>query len=117
MALAVPPVSIHHRSLRDRAPVFFLMIRRPPRSTLFPYAALFRSRHGIRVNAIGPGYFPARMTERIWDRVQERTAQQVPLGRTGRERELTPVTMFLASQASSYITRQTVVVDGGTTLV
>jgi len=46
------------------------------------------ARHGIRVNAIAPGYFPSRLTERIWERVQARMEQQVPLGRSGREDEL-----------------------------
>jgi NAD(P)-dependent dehydrogenase (short-subunit alcohol dehydrogenase family) len=74
-------------------------------------------RHGIRVNAIAPGYFPSRMTERIWDRVQARIEQLVPLGRSGHEGELKGVAVFLASAASSYVTGQTIVVDGGTTLV
>ena len=57
------------------------------------------------------------MTERIWDQVQVRMKEQVPLGRAGREGELKGVALFLASEASSYVTGQTIVVDGGTTLV
>jgi len=74
-------------------------------------------RHGIRVNAIAPGYFPSRLTERIWERVEERTKAQVPLARPGRDGELKGAALFLASAASSYVTGQTIVVDGGTTLV
>jgi NAD(P)-dependent dehydrogenase (short-subunit alcohol dehydrogenase family) len=75
------------------------------------------ARHGIRVNAIAPGYFPTRMSERIWERVQVRAEQQVPMGRGGKPDELKGVALFLASDASNYITGQTIVVDGGTTLV
>ncbi|MBK5293171.1 MAG: SDR family oxidoreductase [Acidobacteriia bacterium] len=73
--------------------------------------------HGIRVNGIAPGYFPSRMTEKIWDQAAPVMRDRVPLGRGGAEDELKGVAVFLASAASGYITGQTLVVDGGTTLV
>jgi NAD(P)-dependent dehydrogenase (short-subunit alcohol dehydrogenase family) len=72
---------------------------------------------GIRVNAIAPGWFPTEMTAAFLgttegDRfVRERT----PLGRPGRIDELDGALLFLASEASSYVTGQTLVVDGGWT--
>jgi gluconate 5-dehydrogenase len=74
-------------------------------------------RHNIRVNAFAPGYFHSRMTQRIWERAEKLAQERIPLGRPGREGELKGVAVFLASDASSYMTGQTVVVDGGTVLV
>ncbi|HYL97587.1 MAG TPA: SDR family oxidoreductase [Blastocatellia bacterium] len=74
-------------------------------------------RHGIRVNAIAPGFFPSRMTEKIIDVEQKRAEATTPLGRVGAEGELKGVCVLLASAASGYMTGTTVVVDGGTTCV
>jgi len=74
-------------------------------------------RRGIRVNCIAPGYFPSRMTEKVLPMVQATYEQHVPQGRIGREGELKGVAVFLASQASSHITGQTIVVDGGASIV
>lgn len=73
--------------------------------------------HGIRVNAIAPGYFPTRMTQGIWDVAQKKMASDVPLGRGGAEGEMKGVAVFLATAASNYVTGQTIIVDGGATLV
>ena len=72
--------------------------------------------HGIRVNAVAPGFFPSRMTEKLLAEYQERYEAKVPMRRIGRPGELKGVVLFLATAASGYITGQTIVVDGGVTI-
>ena len=74
-------------------------------------------RHGIRVNCIAPGFFPSRMTEKILPVIQAEYEKRLPLGRIGRAGEMKAVAVFLASEASSYITGQTLSVDGGDSVV
>jgi gluconate 5-dehydrogenase len=57
------------------------------------------------------------MTERVLQEEQSSLEAQIPMGRVGRKGELKGVAVFLASEASSYITGQTLVVDGGMTIV
>ena len=70
---------------------------------------------GIRVNCIAPGYFPSELSEfvRTNPPVTEHVRAQVPIGRFGEPSELAGVLLLLASSAGSYITGQTVNVDGG----
>ena len=75
------------------------------------------ARHGIRVNAIAPGYFATRMTEKIWEQAEQMARTRVPMGRGGMDGELKGVAVFLAAAASDYITGQTIVVDGGAVLI
>jgi NAD(P)-dependent dehydrogenase (short-subunit alcohol dehydrogenase family) len=73
--------------------------------------------HNIRVNAIAPGFFPSRMSEKVLERFRTEVEAQIPMRRVGRAGELKGVAVFLASAASAYITGQTIVVDGGATVV
>ena len=75
------------------------------------------SAYGICCNAIGPGFFPTELTAPVFadtERAQA-LARQTAIGRNGRLEDLHGVTVFLASQASAYITGQTIMVDGGFT--
>lgn len=73
------------------------------------------SRHAITCNAIGPGFFPTALTEPVFSNpeLRKRNAAQTAIGRNGELADLYGVTVFLASDASAYITGQTLMVDGG----
>ena len=73
--------------------------------------------HGILVNAIGPAYFPSEMTEGFLalPEMRREIERRTPLGRIGRPEELKGAVVFFASDASSYVTGQTLYVDGGWT--
>lgn len=68
---------------------------------------------GITVNAVAPGFIATDMTAVLSDQIKEELAGRVPLGRLGSAEEVASAVLFLASDAATYITGQTLHVDGG----
>ena len=76
------------------------------------------AKNGITVNTLGPGYFKSEMADKVTDdRYDENITRNCPMGRRGNPGELNGGLLFLASDASSYVTGQLLLVDGGWTIV
>jgi NAD(P)-dependent dehydrogenase (short-subunit alcohol dehydrogenase family) len=75
------------------------------------------SAHGITCNAIGPGFFPTALTAAVFanPELAAKNAAQTCVGRNGKLEDVYGATVFLASDASAYVTGQTLMVDGGFT--
>ncbi len=69
--------------------------------------------YGIRVNSVSPGFIDTDMWAGRKDEIKEKILSETPLRRQGEPREAANAILFLASDLSSYITRQNIVVDGG----
>jgi NAD(P)-dependent dehydrogenase (short-subunit alcohol dehydrogenase family) len=73
---------------------------------------------GVRVNAIAPGYMRTELVDLALSEapdMEDVWLEQTPMGRLGRPDELEPLVVYLASEASSFMTGSTVVIDGGYT--
>jgi len=71
--------------------------------------------HNIRVNCAAPSFLATRLTNALIERTGENMVRWIPMGRVGRADEIKGTVVFLASEASSYITGQVICLDGGTT--
>jgi NAD(P)-dependent dehydrogenase (short-subunit alcohol dehydrogenase family) len=71
------------------------------------------AQHNIQVNAIAPGWFPTHMSGWIIEHRKDSLLAKIPLGRFGADHDLKGAAVFLASDASAYVTGHVLVVDGG----
>lgn len=71
--------------------------------------------HNIQVNAIAPGWFPTHMSQAVIERNREAFLKTIPAGRFGSNEDLKGAAVFLASDASDFVTGHVLVVDGGQT--
>lgn len=77
------------------------------------------ARYHVRVNAVCPGYFLTPMNERFFESApgQEVIQRDIPMRRLGEPAELGPTIVYLASEASSFMTGSVISIDGGHTLI
>jgi 3-oxoacyl-[acyl-carrier protein] reductase len=67
----------------------------------------------IRANAIAPGFIETKMTAALPDEIRKKMLDAIPMGRFGQPEDVAHLALFLASDASSYMTGQVVSVNGG----
>lgn len=70
-------------------------------------------KRNIRANAIAPGFIKTDMTGKLTEEQKEKIREQIPMGRLGEPKDIAELAVFLASDASRFVTGQTIVVDGG----
>lgn len=80
------------------------------------YMAVYWAKDNIRVNCLSPGSFPPAFSEKKMIEFVQRLEKKSPMGRIGKPWEVKGAAVFLASEASSYVTGQNIIVDGGWTL-
>jgi NAD(P)-dependent dehydrogenase (short-subunit alcohol dehydrogenase family) len=74
--------------------------------------------YNIRVNAIAPGLTKTRFSEALWNNpdILKVAMSKTPMGRVAEPEEMVGAAIYLASDASSYVTGQVIAIDGGTTI-
>jgi NAD(P)-dependent dehydrogenase (short-subunit alcohol dehydrogenase family) len=71
---------------------------------------------GARVNCIAPGLVKTALARALWEKNEEQISKNMPLGRLGEPEDIANAAVFLAGDTASWMTGQTLVIDGGTTI-
>jgi NAD(P)-dependent dehydrogenase (short-subunit alcohol dehydrogenase family) len=91
--------------------------RRPRRRFYITRQLSFEPAPDVRVNVLAPGLVTTKLAAARWQGAgEDRIAEHIPLRRLGVPDDIATTALFLASEASSWVTGQTLVVDGGTTV-
>lgn len=101
--------------LRPYANLLGYCVSKAAINTLTQCLALELAPHGVRVNAIAPGFIDTPLTRTHDPEVRRQVSGATPMGRFGRPDELVGAAVFLASDASSFVTGTAIVADGGWT--
>lgn len=75
------------------------------------------AKRGITVNCISPGFIETEMTENLNDEIKDNIVKNIPIAKYGIPDDVSNCALFLASESSSYITGQTIHVNGGMTMI
>jgi len=75
------------------------------------------AKYGVRVNALAPGYFPSKLTNAVIEQYEQFFLNNTPLGKLGGPEDLKGPALLLCSDAGGHMTGQTLVIDGGTTII
>ena len=68
---------------------------------------------GVRVNAIAPGVVRTHLAKALWENFEQQLSEKLPLGRIGEPEDIAKAALFLSGDDSSWMTGQTIVIDGG----
>jgi 3-oxoacyl-[acyl-carrier protein] reductase len=74
------------------------------------------AKRGITVNSVAPGFILTDMTEAVRNAAEDKILSQIPVKRLGKPEDIANAVLFLADEKTSYITGETITVDGGLTL-
>ena len=79
--------------------------------------ALEVASRGITINCVAPGFITSSMTEKLNSEQKDKILKTIPIGRMGSAQEIASTVLYLASDEASYVTGQTIHVNGGMLMI